>query len=125
MTDETAVLAAESRFFDALLAGDAPALDDLLAADFLIVDVFTGSVTSRGDLIGALSAGVVRFEAVVVEDSHVRLYGTAAVVTGSTRMSGTFGQSSFGVHSRYTHVYVVVNGRWRLASAQGTQIAAI
>jgi hypothetical protein len=28
------------------------------------------------------------------------------------------------VHSRYTHVYVQAGGGWRLASAQGTPIAA-
>jgi hypothetical protein len=52
----------------------------------------------------------------------VRLYGTTAVITGRTQMRGQFDQTPFGVHSRYTHVYVEQQARWRLVTAQGTQI---
>ena len=65
-----------------------------------------------------------RFDAVERLDARVRVYGNAAVVTGQTRMQGRFGEQPFGAHSRYTHVYVRSGGGWRLASAQGTPIAA-
>ena len=58
-------------------------------------------------------------------DSRVRLYGEAAVVTGQTRMQGHYGEQHFGAHSRHTHVYVRTGRAWRLASAQGTPIAAV
>jgi hypothetical protein len=70
-----------------------------------------------------VGSGQLRFETVDRLAERVRLYGSAAVVTGETRMQGRFGEQAFGAHSRYTHVYVRTNGAWRLASAQGTPIA--
>jgi len=64
------------------------------------------------------------FESIERIDSRVRVYGSAAVVTGQTRMGGRYQQQSWSAHSRYTHVYVRGDDGWRLASAQGTAIAA-
>jgi len=52
----------------------------------------------------------------------VRVYQTTAVITGRTEMSGQFGETPFATKSRYTHVYVEQQGRWRLVAAQGTKI---
>ena len=38
-------------------------------------------------------------------------------------MNGKFQGSPFEADSRYTHVYIEQQARWRLVSAQGTQIA--
>jgi len=57
-------------------------------------------------------------------DSRVRAYGSAAVVTGQTRMRGRYQDQFFSAHSRYTHVYLRADSRWRLGSAQGTPIGA-
>ena len=124
MDSETAVLAAERTFFSSLLAGDVDTLDKLLADDFLIIDVMRGGETPKPMLLAALGAGMVRFEAVNVVESRVRLYGEAAVVTGRTEMRMSFGGQSTAVQSRYTHVYVQQGGAWRFVSAQGTQIVA-
>jgi hypothetical protein len=37
-------------------------------------------------------------------------------------MRGRVGEAAFTASSRYTHVFVLQNGAWLLASAQGTQI---
>jgi len=118
------VLAAEDRFFRALLEGDGPGLGAVLTPDFLLIDVMTGSEIAAPALVQVVGAGQLRFESVERIDSRVRLCGDAAVVTGQTRMRGCFGDQPFGAHSRYTHVYVRAAGGWRLASAQGTPIAA-
>jgi ketosteroid isomerase-like protein len=118
------VLAAEDKFFGALLGGDGAALDELLTPDFLLVDVMTGSEIPGAVLVELVGSRQLRFESVERLDSRVRLYGDGAVVTGQTRMRGRFGEQPFGAHSRYTHVYVRSARSWRLASAQGTPIAA-
>jgi len=121
MTDP---LIADRRFFAALVAADVPTLEQLIADDFVIVDVFSGSEAARPDLLGGLASGVLRFTQVEPEAARVRRYGTTAVITGSTRMGGTFNGSPFQVHSRYTHVYSAgPDETWRLVSAQGTPIA--
>ena len=121
MSARDEVLAVEQRFFDALVAGDAGALDELLLDDFLIVDVMMGSVVPKGPFIGAVAEGHVTFQRIDREEADVRLYGDAAVVVGRTRMAGKFGGTPFEASSRYTHVFIK-QGSWRMASAQGTQI---
>ena len=124
MSTQRAVLAAEDRFFQALLDGDAAGLRAMLTPDFLLIDVMTGSEIPGPVLADLIGAGQLRFELVQRLDARVRLYGEAAVVTGQTLMRGRFGDQAFGAHSRYTHVYVRSAGVWALASAQGTPIAA-
>ena len=115
---------ADQSFFTALRTADGPALAALLTDDFVLIDVLRGGEVPRGDLIGAVGAGQLRFEAIEVVAWRVRRYGDTAIVTGETRMRGRFGEAGWAAHSRYTHVYVQKDDRWRLASAQGTQIAA-
>ena len=124
MTAPVEVSAAETRFFTALLAADGGALDALLTPDFVLVDVMTGSEIP-GPVLRELVAGrQLVFESIERIDSRIRAYGTAAVVTGQTRMRGRYEQQSWSAHSRYTHVYIRGGDGWRLASAQGTAIAA-
>lgn len=123
--DQDDVLAAESRFFGALLAGDGAALRALLTADFLLIDVMTGSEIPGPVLADIVGSRQLRFDSVERLDARVRGYGPVAVVTGQTRMRGRYGEQPFSAHSRYTHVYVRSEVGWRLASAQGTPIAAV
>jgi len=124
MTKQDGVLAAEDRFFDALLEGDGGALRAVLTTDFVLVDVMTGSEIPGSVLAELVGGGQLVFEAIERIDSRVRTYGTAAVVTGQTRMRGRYQGQGFAAHSRYTHVYVQGDTGCRLASAQGTPIAA-
>jgi len=66
---------------------------------------------------------VVRFEAIDVLESRERRYGNFALVTGRTEMRGQGAGQTWAARSRYTHVFVEQQGRWRLVAAQGTQIA--
>lgn len=119
---ESEVLSADRAFFDALLAARVPALEELLTEDFQIIDVLSGSQADRAMLLGAIGAGQLRFEVIDLLESRTRGYGDTVIVTGATRMRGRFQGQPFGAHSRYTHVYVRQQGRWRMAAAQGTPI---
>jgi hypothetical protein len=124
MTQQHGVLAAEDRFFDALLEGRGDALRDILTPDFVLIDVMTGSEIPGAALVDLVGGGRLVFEVIERIDSRVRTYGSAGVVTGQTRMRGRYQDQPFAAHSRYTHVYVGADSGWRLASAQGTPIAA-
>jgi ketosteroid isomerase-like protein len=115
-------LAADQQFFDALLAGAAAALEQLLADDFVLIDVMGGSEIPRAVLIELVGSGQLRFETIEPAERRVRRYGTTAIVTGRTRMTGRFGATAFTAASRYTHVFVEHARRWRLVAAQGTPI---
>jgi hypothetical protein len=123
MADQKDPLAVERLFFASLLSSNADALDQALADDFLIIDVMSGSETPKAALLDAIRAGLLKFEKIECLETRVRNYDKTAVITGRTRMSGRFGETAFSVSSRYTHVYVELQGRWRMASAQGTPIS--
>ena len=124
MSDEP-ILAAENAFFTGLMQADAKALEAVLADDFVLIDVMQGAEVPRSALLALVGSGQLRFLAIERLDSHVRRYGTAAVVTGRTQMRGQFGEQGFTVHSRYTHVYVERQRGWQLVAAQGTQISEV
>jgi len=123
VTNMDPVQAAEAGFFDALLAGDANALDSVLASDFLLVDVMRGGEVDRATLIDLVGSGALRFLEIDHAPPKIRHYGEAAIATGTTQMRMRFGPEEGTAHSRYTHVFVLDNGAWRLATAQGTLIA--
>ena len=123
MNHEAGPLAADGQFFKALLGADVAALEDLLAADFILVDVMGGAEVPKAELIGLVGSGQLKFESIKLADAHVRIYGTTGVVIGRTEMQMRFEQTAFTTKSRYTHVYVEERGRWRMVSAQGTPIA--
>ena len=114
---------AEDQFFDALLAGDVAQLEEVLAEDFLIVDVMSGGVADRASFIAALRDRRLAFERVHLVERQTRRHGDTAIIVGRTEMSGSFEAASFAAASRYTHVFLRGrDGRWRLTSAPGTRI---
>ena len=124
--DTREVLACDESFFTALLAADHDLLGTILSDDFLIIDVLSGQVAHREELLGAISSGQLRFTEVTryAEERSVRLRDSAAVVTGRTQMVMRYQGNEVTAHSRYTHVYTRDSGRWRLLSAQGTPTRA-
>ena len=114
---------AEQEFFTALVEADKTALDRLLADDFVLIDVLTGSEVPKSALLEAVEDGL-QFEEINQIDFDTRVYGSVAIITGQTKMSGSFNGPRFELNSRYTHVFVAQGNGWRLVSAQGTQISA-
>src|SRR5437763_785641 len=112
----------DDRFFAALLAADAAALDALLVDEFVIVDVLSGSVADKPGLVPAVESGALVFEAIERDaaDRELRRHRDTAIVIGRTRMSGRFEDQPWSASSRYIHVFVDDGGDWRMASAQGT-----
>ena len=124
--DTREVVACDEAFFAALLAADHDLLGTILADDFVIIDVLSGQVARRDELLGAVSSGQLRFTEVTryAKERSVRLRDSAAVVTGRTQMVMRYQGNEVTAQSRYTHVYTRDGGRWRLMSAQGTPTRA-
>jgi ketosteroid isomerase-like protein len=120
----TAAEQAEDEYFGALVAGDADRIDNLLTDDFVIVDINSGAVADRAAFIAAIRDGLLVFERVHLVERLTRRHSDTTMIVGRTEMSGSFGQAPFAAASRYTHVLLrdEADGRWRLATAQGTRI---
>ena len=123
MSDHMSPEQADDEFFAALTAGDVSRLEPLLDERFLIVDVMSGAVADRAALLAALAERILEFGHVELIERAARHYGDTAILVGRTQMAGSFAGAAFAAASRYTHVFVRgADTRWRLASAQGTQI---
>ena len=123
MSDHLSPEQVEDEFFGALAAGDVSRLEPLLDERFLIVDIMSGGVADRAALTGALAERILAFERVELIERAARHYGDTAILVGRTQMAGSLAGTAFAAASRYTHVFVRdADARWRLASAQGTQI---
>lgn len=123
MNNEPHPLSADQRWFNSLIGADTKALESGLADDFILINVMDGSEIGKASLLAAIGSGQLRFESIEPADRRVRQYNGTAVVTGRTKMSGSFGETPFAANSRYTHVYVERQGQWLLVSAQGTPTA--
>jgi hypothetical protein len=122
MRDELNPDAVERRFFTALMDANVEALDRVLADDFILIDVMSGSEILKSVLLNLIGSGQLKFDAIDCLESRMRSYQGAAVINGRTLMSGAFGGETFRASSRYTHVYIEQQGQWRMVSAQGTQV---
>jgi len=87
-----------------------------------LIDVLRGAEIDKTTLPEVIRSGQLKFETIEPSEVRLRLYRAAAIVTGRTHMYGRFGDVPFTAHSRYTHVYIQREAKWRLASAQGTPI---
>lgn len=115
-------LAVEREFFTALIEANIEKLGEVLADDFVLIDVMRGDEVSKSSLLDVLGSRQLKFASIEPADSHVRVYDQTAIITGRTRITGHFGEIAFSVKSRYTHVFIEQETRWRMVSAQGTQI---
>ncbi len=121
-----ALQGADSAFFEALLDRDVPALEEILADQFLIVDVASGSVHLRAGFLEAIGGGQVTFREIETfpDEAVIRLAGPGTgIVVGRTSMSFSGPEGAvIDVASRYTHVFQADGPHWRLLTAQGTPI---
>jgi ketosteroid isomerase-like protein len=117
---------ADAALFEALLAANVAALEEILADEFLIVDVAGGSVYRREAFLEAIGDGVVKFEEIkaFTEEAVIRFAGPdAGLIVGRTAMAIRDAEGNLNqVASRYTHVFQRQGNAWRLFSAQGTPI---
>jgi hypothetical protein len=123
MSDTAGALEADREFFRSLVDGNVQALKHLLTDDFVLVDVMRGAEVPKAALLELVGSGQLKFESITPADVRARCYGSTTIITGRTEMRLRFGQDGATVKSRYTHVYVELDGRWTMASAQGTQVA--
>lgn len=82
-----------------------------------------GEVADGPGFLAAIGSPKLVIDPYTVEDFDVRIYGDVALLTGRTRMSGSYDGKQFKSHYRYTDVYVRRDGKWKVASVQITPIA--
>jgi ketosteroid isomerase-like protein len=67
-------------------------------------------------VISDFTSGDLRFQSITTDDVRVRVYGNAAVETGSSTMNGQDKGNAVPHDTRFTRVWVKQHGRWRLVA---------
>ena len=122
MDGNTEVLALEERRRQALLAGDLPALQALLAEGLVYVHS-TGVCDRKDSYLAKLAGGSLKYQSLSFSDTQVQGLPQAAVVSG--RMAAVVlkdGQTK-NVASLFMTVWACgADGVWRLHAHQGTPL---
>jgi ketosteroid isomerase-like protein len=121
---EGTVKAADRAYAAALTGANIAKLEELLASDFVLIDVMSGSKVAKPDLIPLIASGVLKFDKLDSTPEQSFILADACILVGSSKMAGSYYDQAFEARSRYTHVFVRTDGQWKLTLAQGTGIAA-
>lgn len=111
------ILAVERRWSAALVARDLAVLEEILADDFVMVWI-DGSKISKADVLAGTAARKARVDPFTTEDMEIRVYGSAAVVTGRATLTMTLDGKTETNEFSYTDVYARSATGWRAVSAQ-------
>jgi ketosteroid isomerase-like protein len=100
---------------------DLKVLDRVLADDWVSIDP-QGQVTTKTQILAAMKANPAAQESIALGEMKVRVYGTAAIVTGTDVERGSYkGQESGGKYA-WMDVFVKRNGRWQAVASQSAKV---
>ncbi|HEY1695112.1 MAG TPA: nuclear transport factor 2 family protein [Polyangiaceae bacterium] len=111
---EATIRAAEERLWQAQLAGDVEALDDLIADELLFTGLAGSLETKAADLQQHRSGGlkITRLEPL---EFHVRAIPGGAITSVKMDAAALIAGAPTSAVLRYTRVWVSEGGRWRIA----------
>jgi ketosteroid isomerase-like protein len=105
----------------AVLHGDAAALDRMTADDYTFITL-RGELRTKSDILQGFRSGSFHYESRQISDLKVRVYGSTAVVTGRSIQKGMENGKDYSGDYRFTRVYVKQNGRWVTVALQTTLV---
>ena len=103
-------------------AGDANALEPLLADDFLLVGPL-GFMLDKTQYLGSRRSGDLKHESLVWDDVRLRAYDNAAVAVGSLKQRTTYQGRDASGRFRVTQVAVRHGDRWTIVGLHYSPIA--
>ena len=115
------LLAVNAARFTAMVRGNFPGLDTLLAPELTYIHS-DGVLESKAELLRTLRTGRLRYEAIMPDQLQARVYGDAGIVTGRSRMRVRVGQEHLRFSIRFTALYRHERTRWVLAAWQATRL---
>jgi ketosteroid isomerase-like protein len=116
--DETAVLAADRAWADAVARGDVKTLGELFADDFMMVSPNGDLKNKRQEINNLAPAPDVVTYYFRTEDVTAQVYDDAAVVRGRAVWKVKWQGRDIDNNRRYTSTYVERAGRWLLVAQQ-------
>lgn len=112
----------EEELAAAWVNGDQEFIERILSDDWSVIDP-TGRVLTKAEVLQEAFTGERTVTEGKIDEVNVRDFGDWAIVTGRTRMSGSYQGEEMTVVLRFTDVFVRTSGEWKCIASQGTFIA--
>ena len=112
----------EMRRFKAMTDSDFATLEALLAAD-MTYSHSNGWTQTKAEFIGSLRNHELEYEEIKPDALQVRVYGSAAVVTGRAHVRAKSKGQEIAVELRFLDVYVKRQGKWQMVAWQSARLA--
>jgi ketosteroid isomerase-like protein len=99
---------------------DTSTIDGALADDYTITGP-TGHCVSKDDYMSALKDGTLKITSLELSNLNVRVYGDAAVITGTMSVNGEMSGNDIGGDYAFTNTFVKTGGKWKEVASQVTR----
>ena len=113
--DEIRRLDDEAR--DAVLRGDAAAMEKLLSEDYLVTNPYA-QVLGKRQLLDAIRSGRIRHASYERQIEQLRVHGNTAIVMGHETVVDT----GPVIRRRYTEVWIRAGERWHAVARHANEI---
>src|SRR5687767_492851 len=117
----TELTAIEERLAAAWIARDQDFIESALSDEWSVIDP-TGRVLTKAEVLREAFTGERTITEGKIDQINVRDFGDWAIVTGRTRMSGSYKGEKMSVALRFTDVFIRTSGEWKCLASQGTFI---
>jgi len=107
----------------AQIEGDGPALEALIADDFVLVGG-DGSRVGKAAHIAEFTAPELDLNPVVLRDVVEHVWTDGAALGATVDLSGSFDGAPFRQTLRYMDVWALRDGQWRVVYGQATRVPA-
>jgi ketosteroid isomerase-like protein len=115
------ILRLEEQRNQAILSGDAGALERMTSDDYTFITL-RGELRTKSEIVEGFKSGSFHYDSRQISELSVRLYGDTAVVTGRSIQNGKENSKDYSGDYRFTRVYVRQHGRWLTVALQATLI---
>lgn len=115
--------AAAERYEEAQIAGDAAALQNLIADDYVLVGS-GGARSNKTELIAFWTADGFDPAPVTVSEPVEHVWSDGAALGGTVTLSWTQDGAPISVTIRYVDVWALRDGAWRVVYGQTTRVPA-
>jgi ketosteroid isomerase-like protein len=115
------VMEAKRQYDEAQLRNDSEWFERMFAADYLAV-LTDGSTLTKARAVQELRSREITWDSVRAEDTHVRVYGDTAVVTGRFLGNGRYRGHPMIENQRFTSVWIKRDGRWQAIAEHFTSM---
>lgn len=106
---------------DAIVYKQHDAIEANMAPEFLRIGE-DGTLSDRTAFLDAILSEHLSIAPYAMDGLQVRVFGDAALLTGTTRMHGAWRGKPFASHYRFTDTYIRRDGAWQVVHVQITAL---